>query len=99
MKWLLWVCVSTVFYSAHSSCSPTRGSLMTGRHPKSVWYVPTWIFQSGLRKISIAQVLKAAGYNTAHFGEMAPGTCKKKNPPTSPGAMGFDEWLSHDNFF
>ena len=23
----------------------------------------------------------------------------KAASPTSPGAMGFDEWLSHDNFF
>jgi len=23
----------------------------------------------------------------------------KKDSPTSPGAMGFDEWLSHDNYF
>lgn len=85
------------FYSAHSSCSPTRGSLMTGRHPNRYG-----TFQPGFsirpEEISVAQLLKAAGYSTAHFGKWHLGPVKKESP-TSPGAMGFDEWLSHDNFF
>jgi arylsulfatase A-like enzyme len=85
------------FYSAHSSCSPTRGSLMTGRHPNRYG-----TFQPGFsirpKEISVAQLLKAAGYSTAHFGKWHLGPVKKESP-TSPGAMGFDEWLSHDNFF
>ena len=85
------------FYSAHSSCSPTRGSLMTGRHPNRYGtFQPGFSFRP--KEISIAQMLKAAGYGTAHFGKWHLGPVKKDSP-TSPGAMGFDEWLSHDNFF
>ena len=49
-------------------------------------------------EITIAQLLRASGYRTAHFGKWHVGPVKAESP-TSPGAMGFDEWLSHDNFF
>jgi arylsulfatase A-like enzyme len=49
-------------------------------------------------EISIAHLLKKAGYRSAHFGKWHVGPVKKESP-TSPGALGFDEWLSHDNFF
>jgi len=42
--------------------------------------------------------MKQAGYATAHFGKWHVGPVKADSP-TNPGAMGFDEWLSHDNFF
>ena len=38
------------------------------------------------------------GYRTAHFGKWHIGAVKKGSP-CSPGALGFDEYLSHDNFF
>jgi arylsulfatase A-like enzyme len=85
------------FYSGHSSCSPTRGSFMTGRHPNRYGtFTPGFSIRPG--EISIAHLLKEAGYSTAHFGKWHIGPVKKESP-TSPGAMGFDEWLSHDNFF
>ena len=39
-----------------------------------------------------------AGYRCGHFGKWHVGAVKKESP-TSPGAMGFHEWVSHDNFF
>lgn len=85
------------FYSAHSSCSPTRGSFMTGRHPNRYGtFTPG--FSTRPEEITIAHVLKDAGYSTGHFGKWHIGPVKKESP-TNPGAMGFDEWLSHDNFF
>ncbi|MDD4109854.1 MAG: sulfatase-like hydrolase/transferase [Prolixibacteraceae bacterium] len=85
------------FYSAHPSCSPTRGSIMTGRHPNRYGtFSPNWSIRP--EEISIAHILKEAGYATAHFGKWHLGPVKKDSP-TNPGAMGFDEWLSHDNFF
>ena len=85
------------FYSGHSSCSPTRGSFMTGRHPNRYGtFTPGFSIRP--EEISIAHLLKAAGYSTAHFGKWHIGPVKKESP-TNPGAMGFDEWLSHDNFF
>lgn len=85
------------FYSAHPSCSPTRGSFMTGRHPNRYGtFAPNWSIRS--EEITVAHLLGEAGYATAHFGKWHLGPVKKESP-TSPGAMGFDEWLSHDNFF
>jgi arylsulfatase A-like enzyme len=85
------------FYSAHPTCSPTRGSFLTGRHPNRYGtFSPNWSLRP--EEISIAHIMKKAGYATAHFGKWHVGPVKKESP-TSPGAMGFDEWLSHDNFF
>ncbi len=85
------------FYAAHPTCSPTRGSLLTGRHPNRYGtFTPNWSIRP--EEITIAQLLKEAGYATAHFGKWHVGPVKEESP-TSPGAMGFDEWLSHDNFF
>lgn len=85
------------FYSAHPSCSPTRGSLLTGRHPNRYGtFAPNWSLRP--EEISIAQLLGQAGYACAHFGKWHLGPVKNESP-TSPGAMGFHEWVSHDNFF
>jgi arylsulfatase A-like enzyme len=85
------------FYSAHPSCSPTRGSIITGRHPNRYGtFTPNWSIRP--EEISIAQVLREAGYTCGHFGKWHLGPVKAQSP-TSPGAMGFDQWLSHDNFF
>ena len=85
------------FYSAHPSCSPTRGSVMTGRHPNRYGtFAPNYSMRP--EEITIAQLLKNSGYVCGHFGKWHLGPVKAASP-TSPGAMGFDEWLSHDNFF
>ncbi len=85
------------FYSGHPSCSPTRGSFITGRHPNRYGtFTPGYSIRP--EEISIAHLLKKAGYASAHFGKWHLGPVKKESP-TNPGAMGFDEWFSHDNFF
>jgi len=85
------------FYAAHPTCSPTRGSTLTGRHPNRYGtFGPNWSLRP--EEQSIAHVMKEAGYATGHFGKWHVGPVKKESP-TSPGAMGFDEWISHDNFF
>ena len=85
------------FYAAHPSCSPTRGSFLTGRHPnRAGTFTPNWSTRP--EEITIAHQVKKAGYATGHFGKWHVGPVKASSP-TSPGAMGFDEWLSHDNFF
>jgi len=85
------------FYSAHPSCSPTRGSVITGRHPNRYGtFAPNWSIRP--EEISLAQILGKAGYACGHFGKWHLGPVKAESP-TNPGAMGFDEWLSHDNFF
>ena len=85
------------FYSAASLCSPTRGSVMTGRHPNRYGcFDPGYSLRP--EEIGIAQILRQAGYATAHFGKWHIGPVKADSP-TNPGALGFEEWLSHDNFF
>ncbi|WP_286879728.1 sulfatase family protein [Proteiniphilum sp. UBA7639] len=85
------------FYAAHPNSSPTRASVLTGRHPNRYGtFAPGWSLRP--EEITIAQILKDAGYTTAHFGKWHVGPVKKDSP-TSPGAMGFNEWYSHDNFF
>ncbi|MCZ6671348.1 MAG: sulfatase-like hydrolase/transferase [Verrucomicrobia bacterium] len=85
------------FYSGAPVCSPTRGSFLTGRHPNRYGtFTPNWSIRP--EEITIGHIMKQAGYATAHFGKWHVGPVKADSP-TNPGAMGFDEWLSHDNFF
>lgn len=85
------------FYAGASTCSPTRGSFITGRHPNRYGtFAPNWSIRP--EEISVAGILGAAGYHTGHFGKWHLGPVKASSP-TNPGAMGFDAWLSHDNFF
>jgi arylsulfatase A-like enzyme len=85
------------FYAAHPSCSPTRGSFLTGRHPNRYG---TFTPGCSLRpeEVTIARILGQAGYRCGHFGKWHVGAVKAGSP-VNPGAMGFDEWVSHDNFF
>ena len=85
------------FYAAHPSCSPTRASFLTGRHPNRMGtFAPGWSLRP--EEITIAHILAKAGYRCGHFGKWHVGPVKKQSP-VCPGAMGFHEWLSHDNFF
>lgn len=85
------------FYAAHPSCSPTRASFLTGRHPNRMGtFAPGWSFRP--EEITLAKLFGQAGYRCGHFGKWHVGPVKASSP-TSPGAMGFDEWVSHDNFF
>lgn len=84
------------FY-AHPSCSPTRGSILTGRHPNRYGtFAPNYSLRP--EEITFGHLLGEADYLRGHFGKWHVGPVKADSP-TNPGAMGFDEWVSHDNFF
>ena len=85
------------FYAAAPVCSPTRGSVMTGRHPNRFGCFK-WGHTLRPQEITIAEALKKAGYITGHFGKWHLGPVYKRSP-VNPGASGFDEWLSALNFF
>lgn len=85
------------FYAAAPVCSPTRASVMTGRHPNRSG-VFLWNYAIRPEEITLAQLLKKAGYRTGHFGKWHLGPVKADSP-VNPNACGFDEYLSHDNFF
>jgi arylsulfatase A-like enzyme len=85
------------FYAGSPVCSPTRASVMTGRHAnRSGAFAPN--YSTRPEEITIAQILQKAGYRTGHFGKWHIGAVKKDSP-VNPARMGFDEYLSHDNFF
>ncbi len=85
------------FYAAAPISSPTRGSLMTGRHPNRFG---CFMWGNNLRpqETTIAEALKEAGYVTGHFGKWHLGSIYKGSP-VNPGGSGFDEWFSAINFF
>ena len=85
------------FYAAAPVCSPTRGSVMTGRHPNRFGCF-SWGRPIRPQEITIAERLKKAGYATGHFGKWHLGSVLKDSP-VNPGNSGFDQWLSAFNFY
>ncbi|WP_288252659.1 arylsulfatase [uncultured Hydrogenophaga sp.] len=79
-------------FNVESDCVPTRSALMSGRHPirtGCLQSVPPGLPQ-GLtrREITLAQLLSAAGYATAHYGKWHLGDTEGRYPSD----RGFDEW-------
>ncbi|MDA1050409.1 MAG: sulfatase-like hydrolase/transferase [Planctomycetota bacterium] len=85
------------FYAAAPVCSPTRASVMTGRHPNRMG-VFKWGYPMRPQETTIAEALKTAGYATGHFGKWHLGSVRNDSP-AHPGRNGFDEWLSAPNFY
>jgi len=85
------------FYAAAPVCSPTRGSVLTGRHPNRFGCF-SWGYPLRPQEITLAEALKGAGYTTGHFGKWHLGGVDAQSP-VCPGAKGFDQWLSSPNFF
>ncbi len=85
------------FYAAAPVCSPTRASVMTGRHPNRMG-VFKWGHPMRPQEVTLAEALKSVGYHTGHFGKWHLGSVRKTSP-ANPGANGFDHWLSAPNFY
>ena len=85
------------FYAAAPVCSPTRGSVLTGRHPNRFGCF-SWGYTLRPQEVTLAEALRSAGYVTGHFGKWHLGAVTSTSP-VSPGASGFDEWYSAPNFF
>jgi arylsulfatase A len=86
----------TQMYSPSAICSASRAGLMTGRFParagvpgnvsstKGVAGMPT-------EEVTIAELLKSAGYTTGHVGKWHLGY----TPETMPRGQGFDSSFGH----
>ncbi len=85
------------FYAAAPVCSPTRGSVLTGRNPNRFGCFE-WGYSLRPQEVTIAEALKQAGYATGHFGKWHLGSVDARSD-VSPGASGFEQWFSSPNFY
>jgi arylsulfatase A len=92
----------TDFYSGCAVCSPSRATLLTGRHHIRTG-IYSWISDhhqnSHLleREVTLPEILKSQGYATAHFGKWHLGLpTRERNKPT-PSQHGFDYWFATGN--
>jgi len=86
----------TQFYSGAPVCSPSRATLMTGKYPLRAGLagnVPHVEDAEGLPsdQVTIAEMMKRAGYATAHIGKWHLGS----RAETSPSGQGFDYTFGH----
>lgn len=74
-------------------CSPTRASVLTGRYNFRTRVIDTWNGMSLMdpREVTIAEILRDAGYRTGIFGKWHLGD----NYPMRPQDQGFEESLVH----
>ena len=79
-------------FNVESDCVPTRSALMTGRHPirtGALQSVPAGLPQGPTRgETTLAQLLSAQGYATAHFGKWHLGTFRAVIPRTGVSMSG-----------
>ncbi len=86
----------TQFYVGAPVCSPSRAALMTGRCPQRAQLPGNTSSQKGhpgmpTEQVTIAEVLKEAGYATGHVGKWHLGY----TPETMPNGQGFDSSFGH----
>ena len=86
----------TQFYSAAPVCSPSRAALMTGRYPQRAGLANNASSSQGGRgmpteQVTMAEMLKAAGYATGHVGKWHLGYI----PEQMPNGQGFDYSFGH----
>jgi arylsulfatase len=80
-------------FQVSPTCSPTRSSLMTGRHEfrSGVTHTIQERERRSLKATTLAQVLKSAGYTTGIFGKWHLGD----EASYQPNRRGFDEVFIH----
>jgi arylsulfatase A-like enzyme len=74
-------------FHVNPTCSPTRAALMTGQYPTKagVWHTIAGRSLMSKEEVTIAEVLRAAGYHTGIFGKWHLGD----NYPFRPQDQGF----------
>ncbi len=84
-------------FNVEPSCTPSRSALMVGRHPmrSGTYTVPVDGKPYGLVQweVTIAELLSAQGYATAHYGKWHLGDSEGRYP----NDQGFDEWYGIPN--
>lgn len=90
------------YYAPSALCSPSRAGLLTGRHPYRTG-IESWIPENSgvyLRdaEITLAEVLRAAGYATAHIGKWHLNSDLGSDSEPQPTDQGFDYYYGHNAF-
>jgi arylsulfatase A-like enzyme len=94
----------TQFYVNSPICSPSRVAVTTGQYPQRFLIHSFFDSRAENRRrgmpdflppdaLTIADVFKAAGYATAHFGKWHMGGGRDIDDAPTPAAYGFDEHL------
>ncbi|MEX2580462.1 MAG: sulfatase-like hydrolase/transferase [Verrucomicrobiales bacterium] len=87
------------FYSGCAVCSPSRATLLTGRHHIRAG-VYSWINDASQnshllkRETTLAEILKKEGYETAHVGKWHLGLPTTQRDKPTPDQHGFDYWFA-----
>jgi arylsulfatase A-like enzyme len=87
-------------YAGASVCAPSRSCLMTGLHTGHTTVRHNFSVRTGERvalraeDVTVAKLLKQAGYGTAVFGKWGLG---EPGTPGLPNRQGFDEWFGYLN--
>ena len=92
----------TSAYAPSALCSPSRAGLLTGRNPYRTG-IKSWIpNDSGIylrdAEITLAEVLKDAGYATAHIGKWHLNSDLGSESEPQPTDQGFDYYYGHNAF-
>jgi arylsulfatase A-like enzyme len=92
----------TNYYAPTALCSPSRAGLLTGRTPYRTG-IKSWIPEdSGIylrdAEVTIAELLKAAGYATAHIGKWHLNSDLGSKTEPQPTDQGFDYYYGHNAF-
>lgn len=92
----------TDFHAGAAICSPSRATLITGRqHLRTGIYGVLQDHMHNMhlleREVTIPELLKQAGYGTAHFGKWHIGMTSGKRKKPSPTEHGFDYWFGLSN--
>lgn len=84
----------TDYYAAAPICSPSRAGILTGCYPRRIG-LETWVLRADSRKgihpdeLTLAELLKSAGYATACIGKWHLGFL----PPFLPRQQGFNHYF------
>ena len=77
-------------YAGSTVCAPSRAALMTGQHTGHTRIRGNAQVPLEPNDITVAEVLKKAGYQTGIFGKWGLGL---ENTSGTPNKKGFDEWF------